>query len=95
MRVLKLLARVAFLCNICFILSSLFLWLPHPPEGQLVSTVVVMGYLMGLPVNVVVFGWMLVLLAKGKWGAGVAPGWLLIFNSIIFCFQIIYLISRL
>jgi hypothetical protein len=94
MRVLKLLARVAFLCNICFILSSLILWLPHPPEGQLVSTAIVMGYLMVLPVNAVVFGWVLVLRAKGKWGVWVAPGWLLVFNSVIVCLQIIFLILR-
>lgn len=95
MQVLKLLARVAFICNICFFLASLILWLPHPPEGQLVSTVIVMGYLMGLPANVLVFGWVLLLRARGKWGVGLVPRWLMPFNVIIFCLQIISLIFRL
>src|SRR5580698_11664931 len=61
MQALKLLVRVAFICNVCFLLASLIRWLPNPPEGQLVSTVIVMGYLMGLPVNGIVLGWAVVL----------------------------------
>jgi hypothetical protein len=53
---LKLLVRVAFICNISYVLASLILWLPNPPDGQIVSTVIVMGYLMGLPLNAIVFG---------------------------------------
>ena len=94
MRVLKLLVRVAFICNICFLLASLIRWLPNPPEGQVVSTVIVMGYLMGLPVNGIVFCWALILRAAGKWRAAALPLWLLAFNFIIFCLQFISLIHR-
>jgi hypothetical protein len=95
MQVLKLLVRVAFICNICFLLASLILWLPSPPEGQVVSTVIVMGYLMGLPVNGIVFCWALILAAAGKWRAAALPVWLLGFNFIVFCLQFISLIHRL
>ncbi len=84
MQVLKLLVRVAFICNICFLLASLILWLPNPPEGQIVSTVIVMGYLMGLPVNAIVFGWLLVLAAVGKRRGAALPVWLLAFNFVVF-----------
>ena len=89
MQVLKLLVRVAFICNICFLLACLILWLPNPPEGQVVSTVIVMGYGMGLPVNAIVFGWALVLAAAEKWRTAALPVWLLIVNFIVFCFQIL------
>jgi hypothetical protein len=95
MRVLKLLVRVAFICNICFLLACLILWLPSPPEGQVVSTVIVMGYGMGLPLNTIVFGWALVLAARRRWQAAAIPGWLMIFNLIIFCCQFISLIRHL
>lgn len=94
MQVLKLLVRVAFICNICFLLASLILWLPNPPEGQVVSTVIVLGYLMGLPVNAIVFCWALILRVAGKWRAAALPVWLLAFNFIIFCLQFISLIHR-
>jgi hypothetical protein len=95
MQVLKLLVRVAFICNICFLLASLILWLPNPPEGQVVSTVIVMGYLMGLPVNAIVFGWALALAAVGRWRAAALPVWLMVVNFVIFCLQFISLIQRL
>jgi hypothetical protein len=94
-QVLKLLVRVAFICNVCFLLASLILWLPNPPEGIIVSTVLVMGYGMGLPVNMIVFGWALVLAAQRRWRAAAIPGWLMIFNLIIFCCQFIWLIRHL
>jgi hypothetical protein len=95
MRVLKLLVRVAFICNVCFLLASLILWLPDPPEGSIVSTVLVMGYGMGLPLNAIVFGWSLVLRAKRRWRAAEIPSWLMVVNFVIFCFQILALILRL
>jgi len=95
MQVLKLLVRVAFICNICFLLASLILRLPNPPEGQVVSTVIVLGYLMGLPVNGIVFCWALILSMAGKWRAAALPVWLLGFNFVVFCLQFISLIHRL
>ena len=67
---------------------------PNPPEGHVVSTIIVMGYGMGLPINVIVFGWVLVLAAKKKRREAALPGWLLIVNLIVFCFQILLLISH-
>ena len=95
MRVLKLLARVAFICNICFVLASLILWLRHPPEGQVVSTVIVMGYLMGLPLNAIVFGWMLVLRTKWRRRAVAFPGWVIAFNVVVACLHLLSLIQHL
>jgi hypothetical protein len=94
MQVLKLLVRVAFICNICFLLAYLILWLPNPPEGQVVSTVIVMGYGMGLPVNAIVFTCALILTAAGRWRTAALPVWLLAFNFIIFCLQFISLIQH-
>ena len=92
MQVIRLLARVAFICNICFLLASLILWLPNPPEGTLVSTVIIMGYLLGLLVNAIVNGWAAILLAAGKLRAAAIPVWLLAVNFIAFILQLLSLI---
>ena len=92
MRLLKLLVRVAFICNVCFILASLILLLPNPPEGQVVSTVIALGYLVGLPANMIVFGWAIVLGSSGRWWEAEVPVWLMVVNGVIFGFQLLLLI---
>jgi hypothetical protein len=92
MQVIRLLARVAFICNICFLLASLILWLPNPPEGTFVSTVIIMGYLLGLLVNAIVNGWAAILLAAGKLQTAAIPLWLLAINFIVFILQLLSLI---
>lgn len=92
MLVLKLIARVAFICNVCFLLASLILLFPNPPEGHIVSTVIVAGYLMGLPANFIVFGWVIVLASSGRRHEVELPVWLMVVNAIIFSFQLVLLI---
>src|SRR5579871_6066831 len=77
MKLLKLLARLAFICNVCFLLASLILLLPNPPEGQIVSTVIFVGYILGLPANVIVFGWAIALALSGRWKEAELPVWLM------------------
>lgn len=95
MGVLKLLVRVAFICNICFLLASLILWLPNPPAGEVVSTVIVLGCVMGLPLNAIVFGWSLALAVAGRWRGVAMPAWLMVFNFITLCLQLVSLIHHL
>lgn len=95
MPVLKFLMRVAFICNVCFLAAWLILWLPKPPDGPVVSTVIVMGCLIGLPVNAVVLSWSLTLRFAGRWRAAALPVWLPVFNFGVFCLQAISLILNL
>src|SRR5579863_650475 len=92
MRLLRLLVRVATICNVCFILASLILLLPNPPEGQVVSTVIALGYLVGLPANAIVFGWVIALGSSGRWREAELPVWLMVVNGVIFSFQLLLLI---
>jgi hypothetical protein len=95
MRLFKLLVRVAFICNVCFILASLILLLPNPPEGQVVSTVIVVGYILGLPANAIVFGWAIALGSSGRWREAEVPVWLMVVNAIVLSFQLLLLILQL
>jgi hypothetical protein len=75
MQLLRFLSRVAFICNICFLLASF----------------IVLGYMVSILVNVVVNCWLIVLLfAKRLRTAGV-PLWLLIVNFIFFMIQLFLL----
>ena len=94
MRLLRLLSRVAFICNICFLLASFIQYLPHPPEGGWVSTVIVLGYMLSILVNVVVNCWLIVLLLIKRLRAALVPAWLLIVNAIFFILQLALFISN-
>lgn len=91
---LRLLSRVAFICNICFLLASFVQWLPHPPEGIVISYVILLGYLLSGLVNVVVNVWALVLLIGRRLRTAAVPVWLLITNFIFFILLLILLLMN-
>ena len=92
MRVLRLLSRVAFICNIWFLLASFIQWLPHPPEGTLISNFIVMGYILSMLVNVIVALSVIFLFVIGRLRAAGIPVWLLVINMLFFLLQLILLI---
>ncbi|HWK02569.1 MAG TPA: hypothetical protein VNS58_02995 [Puia sp.] len=92
MRLLRLLSRVAFICNICFLLASFVQWLPDPPEGGLVSMIIIMGYLLAILVNTVVNLWVIALFIAGRLRTSSVPVWLLIVNFAFFSLQLALLI---
>jgi hypothetical protein len=92
MQVIRLLLRVAFICNICFLFSSLILWLPNPPQGVPISLMIVAGTVVALPVNFIVSGWMAILLGSGKFRASGIPVWLPAANFIFFVIELFTLI---
>ena len=89
MGILRLLSRLAFICNICFLLASFVQWLPHPPEGVIVSNIIVLGWIVSILVNIIVNAWAFFLLIFGKLGKALVPAWLLIVNFIFFVIQLI------
>jgi hypothetical protein len=92
MRLFRLLSRVAFICNICFLLTAFVLWLPNPPEGNLISTIIVLGYFLAIVINVLLNLSLLILFALGKLSAPRIPIWLLIVNFLFFIIQSILII---
>jgi hypothetical protein len=95
MRLLSLLSRVAFICNICFLLASFIQWLPNPPEGALVSMIILLGYVLAILVNTIVNVGVIILLLSRRLRSGQPPRWLLIVNFIFFAIQLtLLLINR-
>jgi hypothetical protein len=92
MRLLRLLSRVAFICNVCFLLASLVQYLPHPPEGEIISSIIVLGYFLSVIVNVLVNLSLLILFIFGKLKAAGIPVWLLIVNFLFFVVQFIVIV---
>jgi len=88
MGLLRFLSRVAFICNICYLLTSLARY--GPPilsNNDIISTIIVLGWLMAIIVNILVNLWALVAWSFRK-GALHVPRWLLIVNFIFLLAQL-------
>ncbi|MBS1665464.1 MAG: hypothetical protein JST68_30765 [Bacteroidetes bacterium] len=92
MQVFRFLSRVAFICNVCFLLASFIQWLPHPPEGELVTNLIVLGYIGSMFINLILGLSVLVLFVIGKLRAAAIPVWLLVVNLLFFILQIILIV---
>lgn len=92
MKLLQLLTKVAFICNVCFLFTSFIQWLPNPPEGELVSIAIILGYVLAILVNFVVNTWLIIWLIAGKYKKGVFPAWLLIVNCLFFVVQMVLIL---
>ena len=95
MRLVRFLSRVAFICNICFLVTSLRQWILLPLDNQLASDIIVLGYLVSVVINVIVNLIALVLLLIGKLRAAAVPIWLLIVNLIFFILQLLLFYTNL
>jgi len=94
MRWLLFLSRLAFICGIFFLLSLSLLMQDWIPDENLQSTIITIGYFMGMIVLPLVnLCYLFVLLIKGKLRAYV-PGWLVLFN-VLFLLALIFFIFYL
>ena len=93
MQVVRFLSRVAFICNICFLLASFIQWLPHPPEGELISQLIVLGWLLSILFNTIVNIVLIILFVFRRLRRAAVPVWLLIANFIFFILQILLLLN--
>src|ERR1700759_469328 len=88
MGVLLFLSRVAFICNICFLLVSFSQWLPQFPDNALTSDIIVLGWLVSMVINITVCVILLILLLVGRLRKTGIPKWLVLVNFIFFAVQL-------
>jgi hypothetical protein len=89
MRLLGFLSRLAFICNICFLLSVTILMWPDPPVGEIISLIIIIGYSLAIVINGIVnIGYGISLLAR-KSLRNFIPLWLIIANFLFLLTQLI------
>jgi len=94
MRWLLFLSRLAFICGICFLLSFSLLLQDWIKDEELKSTIITIGYLMGMIVLPLVnLCYLVVLIVKGRLKEFV-PLWLIIIN-LLFLLTLIFFIFYL
>lgn len=77
---IRFFSRVAFICNICFLLAIILQMVPHPPQGEMVATTIIIGYVFAVIVNLAVSFWLVVIFFSKKQLINSVPRWLIIIN---------------
>lgn len=92
MRWLLFLSRVAFVCNLFFLLSALLQWKAFISDQSVVSTIVIAGYFLAVflfsPLVNVLYGAQAIL-KKNLFQ--VVPRWLVLTNFLFFVLQIVFI----
>ena len=93
MRWLPFLSRVAFVCNLAFLLGVLLQWQPFVPNGSLLSTVVIIGYFLAPFVfSPLVNALYAVVLLRKRPVAALVPKWLVWTNFIFLLAQVVFVL---
>jgi len=85
-------SRVAFICNVLFVVCfsiQLSNWIK---DEQIKSSVVMLGYVIGIPLNIIVNLFYLGYLVSRKKLSAVIPAWLITANVLFLVIQILYFI---
>jgi hypothetical protein len=88
---ISLLARAAFIFNLCLLLLILSKYFHFLPDGNFKNALAIPGYMLSFVVNAVVHVWVMMLLLFKKPIA--IPRWLLLINGLFFILQI-YLLFK-
>jgi len=92
MRWLLFLSRVAFICNLFFLVSFTLRFGNWIGEGTTVSTVIILGYVLGVLVNpVTVFCYLFVFVFRKKY-LEIIPSWLMVLNAAFLVLQLVFLL---
>ena len=86
-------SRVGLLCNICFLLTFFIRYVPELKDGFFVSTIIVIGLVLSIVINVILNMFYLVVTVTGKPVSHYVPWWIIVINFLFFVFQAILLLQ--
>lgn len=86
-------SRVALLCNICFLITFSIHYLPFFSNGIIPSTIIVMGNVLAIVINVLINILYVLITLADKPISKFVPKWIIIVNFLFFIAQAILLIK--
>ena len=95
MGLLRFLSRLAFICNLCWLLVSFSQWLPQLPDNAITSNIIVLAWFGGSLLNILLNVILLFLLLIRRLRKTGIPIWLMIVNFIFFALQVtVFILNR-
>ena len=90
MRSLLFLSRLSFICGVCFLLSLSLLFKDWTKEQDIVGTLLIIGFVIGIIIVPITLIWYLVVIIRGK--KLPVPLWLVIGNILSLFALLFYII---
>ena len=87
------LSRVALICNICFLITLLMHYIPAIASGIFSSTLIILGTVMAIVINVLMNILYLIIVFYGRPIRNFVPVWLFSVNFLFLILQVILLIK--
>lgn len=91
-RWLLFLSRVAFICNICFLLAFSVQMTNWIRNEDITSMIALIGYLMGFILNPLLILFYLLFFIVSRKRLKIIPSWLITANILFFIIQILYIL---
>jgi hypothetical protein len=92
MRWLLFLSRVAFVCNLLFLVSFSLMISKWVKNEDLSSTIIISGYMLSVIFNPIVNLSYLVIFWAKRNSLSVVPAWLIVMNILFLMLQLVYLL---
>lgn len=86
-------SRVAFICNICFLLTWVMRFGPPIPQGHIATTILILGIGLSVFLNVIINFIIIILLAQRRLQQANIPVWLAVANALFLIAQLILLLK--
>ena len=87
------LSRVALICNVCFLITLLLHYIPAVANGIFSSTLIILGTVMAIVINVLMNILYLIIVFCGRPIRKFVPVWLMSVNFLFLILQVILLIK--
>lgn len=92
MGMIRILLKVSAICNLCFIAGWVGRFIPLDPwAAQIVKTILILGFVMAFPLNLILCLIISLLLWTGKIRRPDLPRQIFMFNLLLLIFQVLYL----
>jgi len=89
---LLFLSRVAFICNVCFLIAFSIQMTDWIKNEDITSTIALIGYVMGVIINPLLVICYLVIFISSKKRLKIVPSWLLTANILFLVIQLLYIL---
>ncbi|HEX4372109.1 MAG TPA: hypothetical protein VHZ50_02285 [Puia sp.] len=87
---LRILSKVAFIFNLCFLIACIIRFTPNVPQTEIGSLIIIAGYIIARIVNAVLNLSLIVLWVLNKSLLQSVPVWLIIVNFLFLIAETIY-----
>jgi len=92
MRQLLFLLKVAFICNVLFLVTIALHFIRIHEHSELLSTIITTGLIIAPFINTVLIGWIIYLFIFQYKKTKILPRWLCVGNTICWLLQLMYII---